>query len=117
MRDLKAQFLDKTTQLSRYRTSIAPNDPDLRISARKASETYPKVPYYIPGTSDTGEFWIEPLVTEVGDLAFNLKFIDPKSENDKVRASILLSVGDVEKAQKGLVNVCLLYTSPSPRDS
>jgi hypothetical protein len=105
VRDLQAQFLDKTTQLSRYRTSITPNDPDLRISARKASETYPKVPYYIPGTSDTGEFWIEPLVTEVGDLAFNLKFIDPKSENDKVRASILLSVADVEKAQKGLVNV------------
>lgn len=102
---LRAQFLDKTTELSRYRTSIKPNDPELQITARKASEIYPKVPYYIPGTPETGEFWIEPIVTDVGDLAFNLKFIDPKAENDKTRGSILLTASEVEIAQKALVQV------------
>ncbi len=105
VKDLQSRFLDDTTQLGRYRTSIKPNDPDLQITARKASEIYPKVPFYIPGTQETGEFLIEPFVTDNGELAFNLKFIDPKSESQKVRTSILLSNLDVEKVQKALVNV------------
>lgn len=64
MKELEGKFLDETTKLSRYSTSIKPNDPDLQITARKASETDPKVPYYIPGTSETGEFWVEPFVTD-----------------------------------------------------
>jgi hypothetical protein len=105
VKELQSKFLDTTTELSRYRTSVKPNDPDLQITARKASELYPKVPFYIPGTPETGEFWIEPLVTDTGELAFNLKFIDPKSENDKTRASILLTASNVETIQKALVQV------------
>src|SRR5262249_25942346 len=102
--ELQSRFLEDTTQLQRYRTSIKPNDPDLQITARKASEIYPKVPFYIPGTSETGEFWIEPIAIDVGGLAFNLKFIDPKSEDEKVRTSIRLGASDVEEVQKALVN-------------
>ena len=105
MKDLRSRFVDKTTELSRYSTSIKPNDPDLQITARKASEIYPKIPYYIPGTPETGEFWIEPSVTEIGELIFNLRFIDPKSENDKTRESIRLKVSEVESIQKALVQI------------
>jgi hypothetical protein len=103
--ELQKQFKDKTTQLSTYQTSIRPNDPDLRISARKASELYPKVPWYIPGTSEIGEFWIEPFVTDTGSLSFNLKFVDPKGVNDKVRATILLETKELDRAQKALLKL------------
>jgi hypothetical protein len=105
IKTLQALFLDKTTELSRYRTSIKPNDPDLQITPRKASELYPKVPYYIPGTPESGEFWVEPVVSEVGELEFNLRFIDPKAEHDKTRGSILLSVAEAEVTQKALMQV------------
>ncbi len=105
MTDLKARFLDKTTQLSRYRTSIRPNDPDLLITPRKASEVHFKIPYYVPGTPETGEFWLEPVVTDAGELTFNLRFIDPGSENDKTRESIPLSVADVDIVKKALLQV------------
>ncbi len=102
---LQAQFLDTTTELSHYQTSIKPNDPDLQITARKASEIYPKVPYYIPGTPETGDFWIEPLVTDTGQLVFNLKFIDPKAEHDPTRGTIPMAVSDVETTQKALLQI------------
>jgi hypothetical protein len=105
VKEMEARFLDKTTELSRYRTSIKPNDPDLQITARKASEIYLKIPYYIPGTPETGEFWMEPTVTDTGQLIFNLRFIDPKSENDRTRGSIPLTVSQVEMTQKALVQV------------
>ena len=102
---LQAQFLDTTTELSHYQTSIKPNDPDLQITARKASEIYPKVPYYIPGTPETGDFWIEPFVTDTGELMFNLKFIDPKAEHDPTRGTIPMGVSDVETTQKALLEI------------
>jgi hypothetical protein len=105
VKEIQARFFDKTTELSRYRTSIKPNDPDLQITARKASEIYPKVPYYIPGTPETGEFWMEPVVTDVGDLTFNLRFIDPKAENDKTRGLIPLTTTEVEVTQRALVQI------------
>lgn len=101
---LQADFRDKTTILSRYSTSIKPNDPDQQITARKASELFPKVPYYIPGTPDTGEFWLEPFVNDSGDLVFNLKFVDPRSD-DRVRGMIPLSVDEVERTRDALCRV------------
>jgi len=58
------------------------------------------VPYYIPGTPETGEFWIEPFVTDTGELAFNLKFIDLAAENEKNAGSIRLTASDVELRKK-----------------
>jgi len=102
---LQRQFSEKTTKLSNYQTSIRPNDPESRITARKASELFPKVPWYIPGSPETGEFWIEPLVNDFGTLTFNMKFVDPKSANDKIRSSISLSSTDLERIQKALVKL------------
>jgi hypothetical protein len=102
---LRARFLDNTTELSRYSTSIKPNDPDLQITPRKASQIYPKIPFYIPGTPENGEFWIEPMVTDVGKLVFNLRFIDPKAENDKTRGTVQLTVSQAEMTQKALLQI------------
>ena len=96
VKELEARFLEKTTELSRYRTSIRPNDPDLQITARRASETFPKIPYYIPGTSKSGEFWFEPKVADKGEPVFYLRFINPDSQNNKTRNSILLTISEAE---------------------
>jgi len=104
MTELQVQFRETTTQLSTYITSVKPNDPDLQITARRASELFPKIPYYIPGTSDTGEFWLEPVVSNVGELLFNLKFIDPSSK-DRVRESVELSSAQLELVRNSMEKI------------
>ena len=104
MTELQVQFRETTTQLSTYVTSVKPNDPDLQITARRASELFPKIPYYIPGTSDTGEFWLEPVVSNVGELMFNLKFIDPSSK-DRVRESVELSSAQLELVRNSMEKI------------
>lgn len=104
VREMQQTFNAKTTELAspRYSASIRPNDPDNRITARRASELFPKIPFYIPATPETGEFWLEPNVTDTGELTFNLKFIDTGSANDKVRATIALTMGEVETVRDSL---------------
>jgi hypothetical protein len=85
-----------------YLTSVKPNDRDLYLSARKASETYPRIPYYIPGTSETGEFWIEPTVSDRGELQFGFKFVYNHSSEEKVRETIVMTLPEIEDAQKAL---------------
>lgn len=104
MTELQGQFREATTQLSTYTTSVRPNDPDLQITARRASEMFPKIPYYIPGTTDTGEFWLEPVVSNVGELVFNLKFIDLKSK-DRVRDMVELSSAQLELVRDAMQKI------------
>jgi len=85
-----------------YLTSIKPNDRDLYLTARKASEIYPKIPYYIPGTNETGEFWVEPNVSDSGEMQFGFKFVDIDSSAEKVRETIVMSLPQIEDAQKAL---------------
>ena len=90
------------TAFNAYLTSVKPNDKDLYLSARKASEIYPKIPYYIPGTSETGEFWVEPIVTDKGEMRFGFKFIDTRATIDKTRSQIDMSLSEIEDTQKAL---------------
>lgn len=87
---------------SNYLTSIKPNDAKNYLTARKASEIYPKIPYYIPGTPEVGEFWIEPFVSDIGELRYNFKFIDPKDPIEKVRAQISMSQTQLDETKKAL---------------
>jgi hypothetical protein len=105
--ELKKSFDDKANTLAnQYATPIKPDDADLALTARKASEIYPKVPYYIPGTPETGEFWIEPVVSDTGTLIFRFKFVDVKSTAaEKVRSSIEMKPEELEKTQKALVKL------------
>jgi hypothetical protein len=92
----------KKQVIGNYLTSIKPNDRELYISARKASEIYPRVPFYIPGTKETGEFWVEPLVSDTGNLRFSFKFIDRDSTIEKVRGQIDMNVADLNEVKQAL---------------
>ena len=102
---LKSEYNEKDGAFSRYLTSIGPNDRDLYLTARKASEIYPKIPYYIPGTRETGEFWVEPGVTESGEQIFSFKFIDPNASVSKVRLTINMSPEDMQETQRALLKL------------
>ena len=104
VQELETQYQDKATQLSSYGSPIRPDDSDLQTSARRASEQGPKIPYYIPGTPETGEFWLEPVVSNIGELMFNLKFIDPNSK-DRAREIIELTPAQLELMRNALRKV------------
>lgn len=103
--DLQKAKTDKFREASKYQTSIRPNDFDQYITARKLSEIYPKVPYYIPGTKEIGEFWIEPDVKEDGRLVFRFRFIDPEARNDKTRAVIEMRPEELDRTRKALLKL------------
>jgi hypothetical protein len=89
-------------KLQGYLTSITPNNRNQYLSARKASEMYPKVPFYIPGTTETGEFWVEPFVTDKGEQRFKFHFIDREALNDVKRDTIEMDRGQLFEVQQGL---------------
>ena len=99
---LKKDFNEKDKKFSEYLTSIRPNDRDLYISARKASEIYPKIPYYIPGTNETGEFWVEPVVSDRGEMGFSFKFVDINASVEKVRGKIEMSLAEMDETKDAL---------------
>lgn len=102
--ELKGKFRAKTVELSKYGTSIKPDDAEMQITARRESEIFPKVPYYIPGTRETGEFWVEPFVSDKGSLIFNLRFVDIGSTAaDKIRATISMTVQELDRTRAALV--------------
>ena len=105
--ELKTELTKKVKAISSsYTTPIKPDDAELGITARRASEVYPKVPYYIPGTKEMGEFWVEPAVSDNGELLFRFKFVDVKSTlAEKVRGSIEMRPADIETIQKALLKI------------
>jgi len=105
--ELKTELNKKVKAISSsYTTPIKPDDAELGITARRASEVYPKVPYYIPGTKEMGEFWIEPTVSDNGELIFRFKFVDVKSTlAEKVRGSIEMRPAEIETTQKALLKI------------
>ena len=100
--ELKREYSERNQSFNKYLTSIKPNDKDLYLTSRKASEIYPKIPYYIPGTSETGEFWVEPFVTDRGEMNFSFKFVDIGSTIEKVRGKIDMTLAEMEDSQKAL---------------
>jgi uncharacterized protein YraI len=103
--ELKNEFNEKDKTFSTYLTSVRPNDRDFYLTARRASESYPKIPYYIPGTKEIGEFWIEPTVTDKGELLFGFKFVDTEASVEKVRGKIDMSRPEIEGVQKALLKL------------
>jgi hypothetical protein len=103
--ELKSEYNEKDKTFSTYLTSIKPNDREFYLTARRASESYPKIPYYIPGTKEIGEFWIEPTVTDKGELSFGFKFVDTEASIEKVRGKIDMSRPEIEDVQKALLKL------------
>lgn len=104
--ELQASYEQKAKALAGYATPIRPDDGDLGITARKASEIYPKIPYYIPGTRETGEFWVEPVVSDNGALRFRFNFVDVSSSAaEKVRSMIDMSPEELERTRRALLKI------------
>lgn len=102
---LEKEYDEKNARFEVYLTSVKPNDKDLYLTARKASQVFPKVPYYIPGTKEQGEFWVEPKVTNAGELMFNFRLIDPEAENDTTRDLIEVNLAQLEDIRSALVKL------------
>jgi hypothetical protein len=97
----------ESQKLQGYLTSIMPNNRNQYLSARKASEVFPRIPYYIPGTPETGEFWVEPIVTEKGEQRFKFHFIDPKATADVKRETIEMDREELAQVKDGLFKLYL----------
>ncbi|WP_245442677.1 SH3 domain-containing protein [Methylobacterium terrae] len=94
---LSARFEQATANRASYLTPTRPDDQDLGRTARAASEQFPKVPYYIPGTRESGRFWIEPRVGDTGRLSYDLVFVDPRAGVDQKRAVIDLTPEQLDR--------------------
>ena len=90
---------------NQYSTPITPTNQNLNISSFKASETFPKVPFYIPGTNEFGEMLTIPRVTDEGDLVYRLDFVDPTSTYEKFRDRIIIPHENINGVIKALLNI------------
>ena len=80
---------------SRFSTPIRPNNANLSVSAFRAADTFPKIPFYVPGTNEIGEMLVVPRVSDEGYLNYQFDFLDPTSTYDKVRDSIDVAHDDI----------------------
>ena len=69
------------------------------------SEKFPKVPFYIPGTLESGRFWIEPRVSDSGTLHYNMVFVEPNASVDRRRAVIDLSPEQLERMKSSILKL------------
>ena len=93
-------------QLSqRFSTPIRPTNANLTVSAFRAADTFPKIPFYVAGTSEIGEMLVVPRVTDDGFLEYQFDFLDPTATYDKVRDSISIPHSNVDDVILGLQKV------------
>ena len=90
------------TVLTRYGTPVRPQNSNLQVGKRRASETFPKIPYFKPGITTEGEMWVEPTVTDTGLLTFNFNFIDPQAEYDRIADTITMSLEELRSTEEAL---------------
>ena len=91
--------------LNLFSTPITPTNQKLNISSFKASETFPKIPFYVPGTNEIGEMLTIPRVTDEGNLVYRLDFLDPTLTYEKVRDSINIPHESINEVIKALLNI------------
>ena len=101
----KQKELLQTMLTTRFSTPIKPSNANLNVSAFRSAETFPKIPFYIPGTNEIGEMLVTPRVSDDGYLLYKLDFLDPTSEYDKVRDSIKILHKNIESVISGLQKI------------
>ena len=89
----------------RFSTPIRPTNSNLSVSAFRAADTFPKIPYYVPGTNEFGEMLVVPRVSDEGALTYQFDFIDPVSTYAKVRDRIDVPHEEIETLILGLDKV------------
>jgi len=103
---LRAEKALLEKQLSqRFSTPIRPTNANLTVSAFRAADTFPKIPFYVPGTNEIGEMLVIPRVTDEGFLEYQFDFLDPTATYDKVRDSLSIPHGNVDDVILGLQKV------------
>ena len=100
LQNQKTRLQDRLTQ--RFTTPIKPSNANLQVSAFRASDTFPKVPFYIPGTNEIGETLVTPRVSDEGYLNYKFDFIDPVATYDKVRDSVLIPHNSIDEIITGM---------------
>jgi len=96
----KLLLQDRLTQ--RFTTPIKPSNANLQVSAFRASDTFPKVPFYIPGTNEIGETLVTPNVSDEGYLIYKFDFIDPVATYDKVRDTVFIPHDNINDFINGM---------------
>jgi peptidoglycan hydrolase-like protein with peptidoglycan-binding domain len=89
----------------KYGTPIKPTNANLGVTAVKASEVFPRVPYYIPGTDETGELWVKPYVTDDGRLMYDFNFVAAVSDFERIKDTIEMTSENVRDVAAALVKV------------
>ena len=102
--NIKKETLEKKFS-NKFSTPIRPSNQKLNISSFKASETFPKIPFYVPGTNEIGEMLTIPRVTDEGFLVYRLDFLDPTSTYEKVRDSINIPHENINEVINALLNI------------
>ena len=100
LQEQKLRLQDRLTR--RFTTPIKPTNANLQVSAFRASDTFPKVPFYIPGTKEIGEMLVTPRVSDDGYLNYQFDFIDPVATYEKVRDSALIPHANVDELITGM---------------
>ena len=90
---------------SRFSTPIRPSNANLAVSAFRAADTFPKIPFYVPGTNEIGEMLVIPRVTDDGFLNYKFDFLDPTATYDKVRDTISIPHKSIDSVVTGLQKV------------
>ena len=90
---------------SQYGTPVRPNNGNNDLSARERSKNFPPVPYYVAGQEGNGEFWLEPLVKDTGELVYRLNFIDPEEQNERITSNFELSLNELSQIRTALDTV------------
>ena len=90
---------------NRFSTPIRPSNANLSVSAFRAADTFPKIPFYVPGTNEIGEMLVIPRVTDDGFLNYKFDFLDPTATYDKVRDTISIPHKNVDSVIYGLQKV------------
>ena len=61
---------------NRFSTPIRPNNANLSVSAFRAADTFPKIPFYTR-TNEIGEMLVASRITDDGYLQYQFDFLDP----------------------------------------
>jgi len=102
---MKAREVLAASYLSKYNTPIYPVNTNLGTTAFRYAETFPSIPYYVPGTNEVGEFLVQPVVSNQGQLTYEFTFLDPSAKYNKSREQIVVVNTDMGGLIDGLDKV------------
>ena len=94
-----------STAKSKYNTSIRPNNPDTDLSTWQKSKNFPPVPYYVAGRAGNGEFWLEPIVDDSGELLHRLNFINPDEQTERIASNFDITLDQLSEIRAALHKV------------